>query len=314
MTSTTDTEFQSAHQAHREPPAATQPRVGLVLGAGGIRGCAHAGVIKVLREQGIPIDLVVGASIGSIFGLALAAGWPTERIVQGALDATPRTMFRFYAGRLRTEARNPIARMLCEVGQDRDFSDLPLPFAVVATDMHTGQPTVIDRGPVLPAIRASIALPLVARPVALGDSVYVDGGLFDTIPTYVARQMGADLVIAVCLGCNFTAPRFLRRRPWTRSHLERLGKQRRPATTGLRDQLRFGCRLFAASFDPPSPSHDADIAIWPEFGGLSPNSIFGARFCFDQGVAAAKAVDFKSHRALSGELWASAGRPQPGTR
>ncbi len=274
------------HPAHTVPASDSRQKIGLVLGAGGIRGCAHAGVIAVLRQAGIPIDVVVGASIGSMFGLALAAGWATERIVQAALNAKPFHLFRFYAGRLRTDAANPIARMLHEGGNGKEFSDLPVPFAVVATDLATGQPTVLDSGPVLPAVQASIALPFIARPVSLGDRVYLDGGLLDTAPVYVARQMGADRVIAVCLGYNYCAPRFLRQRPWTRARLERLGKQRGPATGRLRDLIRFGCRLYAASYDPPQPAQDADIAIWPEFGRIGPNSIFGAAFCYQQGRAA----------------------------
>jgi len=269
------------------PTSGSRPKIGLVLGAGGIRGCAHAAVIAVLREAGIPIDVVVGASIGSMFGLALAAGWPAERIVQPALSAKPLHLFRFYAGRLRTDASNPIARMLYEAGSGKDFADLPLPFAVMATDMATGQPTILDSGPVLPAVEASIALPFIARPVAVGDRVYVDGGLLNTAPTSVARQMGADRVIAVCLGYNYYTPRFLRRRPWTKAKLERLGTQRGPVSVRLRDQLRFSCRLCAASYDPPQPAQDANVAIWPELGGLSPNSIFGGSFCFQQGRAAA---------------------------
>ena len=265
-----------------------RPRVGLVLGAGGIRGCAHAGVVSVLREAGIPIDLVVGVSIGAMFGLAVAADWPTERIAEPARQASPRNLLRFYAGRLRANGSNPISRMLFEAGSGRTFADLPRPFAVLATDVATGHPRVIDSGPVLPALEASIAVPFIARPVRLGDRVYVDGGLFDTAPVTVAREMGADVVIAVCLGHNYTAPRFLRQRPWTQTMLERLGQQERPPTTRLHDQLRFGCRLCAATYGPPIPAEDADIAIWPALGSRNPNSIFGGSLCFEQGIVAAR--------------------------
>src|SRR5206468_1243235 len=107
-----------------------------VLGAGGVRGCAHAGVVSVLAEAGIPINLVVGASVGSIFGLGVTAGLPPERIVQTVRDSTPLDMFRFYSGRLRSDRRNPIARMLITAGGRKEFADLPVPFAVVATDME----------------------------------------------------------------------------------------------------------------------------------------------------------------------------------
>ncbi len=265
-----------------------RPRIGLVLGAGGIRGCAHAGVIAVLREAEIPIDLVVGASVGAMFGLAMAAGLPTEYLSRVAREATPLDLFRFYAGRLRLDRRNPISRMLLDAGGDRQFSDLNLPFAVVATDMATGDPVVIDRGPVLPAVQASIALPFVARPVHLQGRFCLDGGLLDTAPHQVAYAMGAERSITVCLGFNYAAPRILRRRPWTQTALERIGRQRRPLRGRLGDQLRFSCRLCAATFRPPIPAQDADLVIWPEFNGLNPNSIFGARFCYHQGITATR--------------------------
>jgi len=272
----------------QEPTDPTShPTTGLVLGAGGIRGCAHAGVISVLREAGVPIDLVVGASVGAMFGLAVAAGLPTQRI-EVARDATPWDLFRFYAGRLRANRSNPIARMLLEAGDGKDFSDLELPFAVLGTDMATGAPTVLNSGPVLPAVHASIALPFIARPVAVDNGFYFDGGLMDTAPIWVARQMGAERVISVCLGLNYGAPETLRRLPWTRQIVARLGNQPGPVTGCFRDQIRFGCRLFAASYDPPPPARDADVNIWPEFHGLNPNSIFGARFCFEQGLNAAR--------------------------
>jgi NTE family protein len=266
------------------------PRLGLVLGAGGIRGCAHAGVIEVMREAEIPIDLVVGASVGSMFGLALAAGLSTEYIARVAREGAPLDLFRFYAGRLRPGKSNPIARMLWDAGEGKTFADLELPFAVLGTDIATGKPAVIDRGPVLPAVQASIALPFIARAVNHEGNYYLDGGLLDTAPVGVARQMGADVVVAVCLGFNYMAPKMLRKRPWTRPVLERLGTQRRPVAGRMRDQIRFGCRLYASSYEPPLPGEDADIAIWPDFGGINPNSFFGARFCYEQGVKTAREV------------------------
>ncbi|HEX6510150.1 MAG TPA: patatin-like phospholipase family protein [Chloroflexota bacterium] len=263
------------------------PRLGLVLGAGGVRGCAHAGAVSVLHEAGIRPDLVVGASVGAIFGLAVAAGVTAERMAQVIHDSGQLDLVRFYfAGRLRTDRRNPIARLVAEAGDGKTFADLPLPFAVLATDMETGEPTVLDSGPVLPAVEASIALPFIARPVELGGRFYVDGGLLDTAPVRVARKMGAGWVIAICLGNNYSAPRLFRKRPWTRQILERLGEAGELTAARFRDQVRFSCRLCAATFDPPLPAQDADIAIWPEFGRIGPNSMVGSRFCYEQGVKA----------------------------
>lgn len=267
-------------------PSNNRPRVGLVLGAGGVRGCAHGGVYKVLTDADVPIDLVVGASIGSMFGLAVAAGLPADHVAEVARTVTPLDLFRFYAGRLRPSPSNPIARLLHEAGDGKTFADLPLPFAVAVTDMATGRQELIDSGPVLPAVQASIALPFIARPVPLNGSHYLDGGMMDTAPAHVAHRMGADVVIAICLGHNYLAPDYLRNRPWTQSLLHRIGRQRSPIRGHLRDQIRFGLRLYAACFDTPPPAQDADVAIWPHFGRIGPNALYGASFCYRQGVAA----------------------------
>jgi predicted acylesterase/phospholipase RssA len=262
-----------------------RPRVGLVLGAGGVRGCAHAGAIRVLRDAEIPIDYVVGASVGSIFGLSLAAGVPPERPEAIVRRSTALDMMRFYAGRLRLDRANPFARLVWEAGSGRSFEDLPTPFTVMATDMETHEVVAIDRGPVLPAIEASIAVPFVARPAEIDGRFYVDGGLLDTAPVHVARRMGADLVIAICLGGNLRAPTVVRERPRLRAAMERIGRSGR-AGRRLSHQLRFGAALMAATCDPPRVALDADIAIWPSFGSVRPNSMVGARFCLDQGIQA----------------------------
>lgn len=273
-----------------EPSPALSPRTALVLGAGGIRGCAHPGVISVLREADVPIDMVVGASVGSMFGLALAAGVPVERMIETVRSVRPVDIFRFYAGRLNPRGKDPIARLLYEAGEGKEFSDLEIPFVVAATDMESGRPVIINSGPVLDAVRASICLPFVARPVHIGGRYHLDGGLVDTAPVAAARELGAERVIAVCLGGNLRAPAWLRRRPWTRAALQRVGRQRRPGGARLPDVLRFSARLYATCFDPPVPAQDADVLIWPDFGSLSPNSIFGAQFALQQGFEAAQAA------------------------
>jgi predicted acylesterase/phospholipase RssA len=260
----------------------------LVLGAGGIRGCAHAGVISVLDEAGVPVDIVVGVSTGALFGTGVAAGVPADFIASVARAATSLTVARFYAGRLQPRPTNPIGRMLLDAAGGKDFCDLPLPFAVVATDMNTGTTVTLDHGPVLRAVQASMALPFIARPVALNGGVYVDGGLYDTAPVHVARAMGAEVVIAVRLGNTYRTPAYLRTRPWTRPLLHRLGAQQKPVSPRFIDQVRFGCRLYAAAYDPPPPGEEAEVNIWPEFGRIGPNSMRGAAFCFDQGAKAAR--------------------------
>jgi predicted acylesterase/phospholipase RssA len=267
----------------------SRPTVGLVLGAGGVRGCAHAGAIRVLHEAGVPIDYLVGTSVGSIFGLALAAGIDPAHPEQVIRRSSTFDMMRFYAGRLRTDRNNPIARLVREAGDGRTFEDLERPLTVMATDMEANQVVAFDRGPVLPAIEASIAVPFVARPAEIDGRYYVDGGILDTAPVYIARRMGADIVIAVCLGGNFRAPAYIRNRPWARAVVERVGSSGR-AGTRLSHQIRYSAGLFAATYDPVRAGADADIAIWPSFGMVRPNSMFGTRFCLEQGIRATEAA------------------------
>jgi predicted acylesterase/phospholipase RssA len=272
----------------RESCSASQPRTALVLGAGGIRGCAHAGVIAVLQQAGVRIDMVVGASIGAMFGLGLAAGIPGERMVETVRASRPIDIFRFYMGGLNPRGRNPIAGLLRDAGEGKEFSDLELPLAVTATDMETGGQVVINSGPVLDAVQASICLPLIGRPVHIDGRYHADGGLTETAPVYVAREMGAERVIAVCLGTNFAAPRWVREKPWAVPMLKRLGRQHRPPTGRFPDRLRFTARLYAASCNPPIPAQDADIVIWPDLGPLSPTSMVGAQFALERGFEAGR--------------------------
>lgn len=280
----------------------SRPVVGLVLGAGGIRGTAHAAVIQVLREAGVPVDLVVGASVGAMYGLALAAGMPPDELARRARTTTPLDLARFYAGRLRPSRSNPIGRMLLETGAGKDFADLDMPFAVMATDLARGTTEAFTTGPVLPVIQASISLPFIARPVEIDGRFYVDGGLLDTLPVWVAREMGADIVIGVCLGYNYLAPAMFRKRPWTRFALERLGRARRRSRVPVVEQVRSFARLCAATFDPPLPSTEADVTIWPEFGRVGPNSMVGSAFCFDQGLTAAREALPGIERLLSSSI------------
>lgn len=284
-----------------------RPRVALVLGAGGIRGCAHAGAIGVLREAGIAIDLVVGASVGSIFGLALAAGTPTERLYAVIRRSVGLELTRFYAGRLRADRRNPIARLVWDAGAGKTFADLSLPFAAVATDMATHRAVPLTTGSVLRAVEASIAVPFIARPVAIDGRYYLDGGLLEAAPVSIARALGADIVIAVCLSGDLRAPAVVRERMRVRAVIEHLG--RRPIVgRRLHHQVRFGCRLYAASPGRSRADGAGDVEIWPEFGRISPNALAGTARCLDAGISAAEAALPAIRAAIRG--WSHDGRHQ----
>jgi NTE family protein len=173
------------------------PRIGLALGGGAARGFAHIGVIQVLEESGIRPDLVVGTSAGSLVAALYAAGRTGDELARVALamDESAITDWSFPGrGLIRGEA---LARYVREQTGGRGIEQLPLPLGIVATDLDSGQAILFQRGDVGVAVRASSAVPAVFQPVRIGKREYVDGGLVSPVPVRFARQMGAELVIAV---------------------------------------------------------------------------------------------------------------------
>jgi NTE family protein len=181
------------------PPAAPPrpPRIGLALGGGAARGFAHIGVIQVLEEQGIRPDLVVGTSAGSLVAAMYASG--KSGVEMGSLaqsmDESGLTDWSFPGrGLIRGEA---LARYVSRQTGGLTIEQMKLPLGIVATDLSDGQPILFQRGDAGVAVRASSAVPAVFQPVKINGKEYVDGGLVSPVPVRFARQMGAELVIAV---------------------------------------------------------------------------------------------------------------------
>lgn len=211
--------------------AAERPSVGLVLSGGGAKGMAHVGVLRVLEEMQIPVDMVVGTSAGSAVGALYASGMSVEEIERRFISLDWLSSFRDDPGR----AYKPVRRKLNDwrfpitpgIGVDADgielgggivagqnlgfilnelthdsalvddFDDLPIPFRAVATDLETGEQVVIGDGNLAEAIRASMSIPGVYAPVTRDGRLLIDGGIANNLPVSVARSMGADVVIAV---------------------------------------------------------------------------------------------------------------------
>jgi NTE family protein len=187
------------------PPAATvavpEPRIALVLGGGAARGFAHVGVIRVLEQERIPVDLVVGTSVGSLIGALYANDRNGFELEWQAFQLQKDDLFDFGVWNAVTGmglARGEKLEAFVKGKVKRpDIEQLPLPFAAVATDLNWGTRIVLDKGPVGRAVRASSAIPGVFEPVLLDGKLLVDGGVVDNIPIDVAREKGADLVVAV---------------------------------------------------------------------------------------------------------------------
>jgi NTE family protein len=182
-----------------EPPRAPPrpPRIGLALGGGAARGFAHIGVIQVLEEAGVRPDLVVGTSAGSLVAALLASGKTGAQLVElaDAMDESAFTDWSFPGrGLIRGEG---LARYVREHTGGLRIEQMPLPLGIVATELDSGDAILFQRGDPGVAVRASSAVPAVFQPVRIGSKEYVDGGLVAPVPVHFARQMGADLVIAV---------------------------------------------------------------------------------------------------------------------
>jgi NTE family protein len=179
------------------PPPPKPPRIGLALGGGAARGFAHIGVIQVLEENGIRPDLVAGTSAGSVVAALYASGKSGAEL--GALaESMDESAFADWSfpgrGLIRGEA---LARYVRDHTGGRSIEQMRVPLGIVATDLDNGQPILFQVGDPGVAVRASSAVPAVFQPVRIGTREYVDGGLVSPVPVRFARQMGADLVIAV---------------------------------------------------------------------------------------------------------------------
>src|SRR5882762_1838841 len=145
---------------HKTPTAIPRRAgVGLALGGGFARGFAHLGVLQVLEQNHIPISHIAGTSVGSILGAAYASGAPLDRIIETCRTLRFRDIARWRVSRLGLASNHRLASLIERVFESRDFEDLRIPLAVVATDLTSGEPVVFTQGNLVDAIRASCAFP-----------------------------------------------------------------------------------------------------------------------------------------------------------
>jgi NTE family protein len=181
------------------------PRIGLALGGGAAKGFAHVGVIAVLEEAGLRPDYLVGTSAGSLVAALYASGKSSAELQKTAMSMEEAAITDWMLplvgrGVFRGDA---LGRFVNESVGGRLIEDMRIPLGVVATDLGSGQAVLFQRGDTGTAVRASSAVPAVFVPVKINGRDYVDGGLVAPVPVRYARQMGAELVIAVDIS---TAP------------------------------------------------------------------------------------------------------------
>ena len=181
-----------------KPPVVKRaPRIGLALGGGAARGFAHIGVLQVLEERGIRPDLVVGTSAGSVVATLYAAGHTPSELGRMAMTLNESQITDWvFPGRsvLKGEA---LARFVRDLVDNRPIESMKVPLGIVAADLQSGEPILFRRGDPGMAVRASSAVPAIFEPVRIGGREYIDGGAVSPVPVRFARQMGAEVVIAV---------------------------------------------------------------------------------------------------------------------
>lgn len=186
-------------QVAPKPPTISRPRVVLVLGGGGARGFAHLGVIQALEDSHIPIDLIVGTSIGGLVGAQYADAPSIQRLSERMIATPEKAILGYNLGHWGSglvsgyRMQNYLLKHL----HARWFGDLKIPLVVVATDFVSGQRVVIQSGPIAPAVNASAAIPGVFQPVFLYGHHLVDGGVSDPVAVDVAESFHPQLIIAV---------------------------------------------------------------------------------------------------------------------
>lgn len=174
-----------------------KPVVALVLGSGGARGYAHIGVIEVLEQRGIKPDFIVGTSAGSIVGSIYASGKSAAQLKQIALDLQVNDVRDINIGLQGFFDGKKVENYVNTNVNNLPLEQLAIPMFVVATELKQGNKVVFNKGSTGQAVRASISIPSMFIPVNIDGVEYVDGGLVSPVPVNVARELGADIVIAV---------------------------------------------------------------------------------------------------------------------
>jgi NTE family protein len=293
-------------------------KTALVLGGGAARGFAHLGVLEVFEENGIAFDMIVGTSMGALVGGVYASGVPLAEVERAMLEVPWKRMVSYFRPRFGggglMDARE-IVKGLATVMGDAQIEDFRVPFAAVAADIRSGERVVFTRGSAITAIRASISVPGTFSPVMDGGRAIVDGGIVEPVPVPTARDLGAELVVAVNV-LDHPAKRSLNGRLTPRGENEREAPSRLQAAAGgewhdkvlafaqkvseRRRQRRLdkgrgpwlgsilwnSLRIMQYSLSELQ-TREANVVIEPDLGDILPSEFYRGRECVAAGRRAA---------------------------
>ena len=222
------------------------PAIGIALGGGFARGIAHVGVLKVLEEEGIPVRMIAGTSVGALIGAAYCSGVTIAELEEVAYKVRFTTFARWTLSRYGFASNDRMVSFLTRTLKVQTFEELRIPLGVTATDFNTGEGTVFTSGSIIDPVRASCAYPGMFLPVEIRGRWLVDGMLSHPVPTRPLRVMGAERVLAVHL-----------RGQWSK-------------TTAPRHLLDVVGQSFAIAQDMMSPvwKSAADLVIEPDVAGF----------------------------------------------
>jgi NTE family protein len=184
-----------------------RPSIGVALGGGFARGLAHIGVLKVLEQEGIPVDFIAGTSVGSVIGAAYASGICAKELEEIAAIVRFRDFSRWTFSRFGFFSNDKMALFLNKFLRCKTFEELRIPLAVTATDVVTGEPVVFTSGKLVDPVRASCAYPGMFLPVNVNGRLLVDGLLAHGVPAAPLRDMGAERVVAIFLSAHWVKPK-----------------------------------------------------------------------------------------------------------
>jgi NTE family protein len=269
-------------------------KIGLALGSGGARGIAHIGVIKALTEAGIPIHMIAGTSMGALVGACYAADKQISFLEDIAIKSNLRKMAQLLDPKLTLLSAGilhggRVENFLKSIMGDRQIEDCKIPYSAIATDIRTGKEVILNKGPLLKAVRASISIPFVFVPVKYGSAYLVDGGTINPVPANVVRSMGATFIIAVNVLNDVK-----KRRHFGLTGEKKFDKPPSSFNTMIQSIYIMEYQIIKASI------LKADIIIEPDIGYIEAFEFHRGPEAIEAGYSAALAVIPEIQKLLSG--------------